>query len=52
MYLFGWRCDQIDPVFKPLAYHHLYSFTSVRCVVHWFQVRRTACASGPGAPGA
>jgi hypothetical protein len=38
MYLFGWRAGQIDPLLKVSAYHHLYSFTSVKSVVHWFQI--------------
>ncbi len=32
-YLFGWRTRQIDDVFKQVAYHHIYSFTSVKNVV-------------------
>jgi lysosomal acid lipase/cholesteryl ester hydrolase len=38
LYLFGWRTDQIDPLFKLEAFHHIYSFSSVKAVVHWFQI--------------
>lgn len=38
MYLFGWKSNQIDPVFKIAAFHHLYSYTSVKSIVHWFQI--------------
>lgn len=39
-YLFGWRMANIAPHQKLAAYPHLYSFTSTKSVVHWFQIIR------------
>lgn len=39
-YLFGWRQAALDPLLKPILYAHLYSFTSVQTVVHWFSIIR------------
>jgi hypothetical protein len=32
---------QIHPSRKDMLYHHLYSYSSVKAVVHWFQILRT-----------
>ncbi|RKF57378.1 putative lipase C16A3.12c [Erysiphe neolycopersici] len=40
-FLFGWKTLNISLSQKLAAYHHLYSFTSTKSVVHWFQVIRT-----------
>jgi lysosomal acid lipase/cholesteryl ester hydrolase len=39
-FLFGWKCQNITPHQKLAAYPHLYSFTSTKSVVHWFQIIR------------
>lgn len=36
--LFNWRLHNIDKVQKICSYAHLYSTTSVKTVVHWFQI--------------
>lgn len=36
--LFGWKSYNIDIMQKLISYYHLYSTTSVKCVVHWFQI--------------
>lgn len=36
--LFGWKSYNIDIMQKLVSYYHLYSTTSVKCVVHWFQI--------------
>jgi lysosomal acid lipase/cholesteryl ester hydrolase len=40
-FLFGWRARNISASQKLAAYPHLYSFTSTKSVVHWFQIIRT-----------
>lgn len=40
-FLFGWHARNITPHQKLAAYPHLYSFTSTKSVVHWFQIIRT-----------
>lgn len=40
-FLFGWRTENIDTSQKLAAYAHLYSYTSTKSVVHWFQIIRT-----------
>ncbi|KAK4137103.1 alpha/beta-hydrolase [Trichocladium antarcticum] len=40
-FLFAWRTKNIDTSQKLAAYPHLYSFTSTKSVVHWFQIIRT-----------
>lgn len=37
-FLFGWKTENMDPNEKPLMYFHLYSTSSVKCVVQWFQI--------------
>jgi len=39
-FLFGWTCNQIDDAEKPLLYSHIYSYSSVKALVHWFQITR------------
>jgi lysosomal acid lipase/cholesteryl ester hydrolase len=39
-FLFGWTGNNIAPHQKLAAYPHLYSFTSTKSVVHWFQIIR------------
>ncbi|KAK3676812.1 cholesterol esterase [Recurvomyces mirabilis] len=40
LFLFGWKTMNITPHQKLAAYPHLYSFTSTKSVVHWFQIIR------------
>jgi len=40
-FLFGWTASCIDPAEKALLYSHIYSFSSVKTVVHWFQIIQT-----------
>jgi len=40
-FLFGWHTANISPNQKLAAYPHLYSFSSTKSVVHWFQIIRT-----------
>lgn len=39
-FLFGWKCRNISAHQKLAAYPHLYSFSSTKSVVHWFQIIR------------
>jgi lysosomal acid lipase/cholesteryl ester hydrolase len=39
-FLFDWSCTNISHAQKVAAYAHLYSFASVKAVVHWFQIMR------------
>ncbi|RAR10710.1 lysosomal acid lipase cholesteryl ester hydrolase precursor [Stemphylium lycopersici] len=39
-FLFGWTAKNITPEQKLAAYPHLYSYTSTKSVVHWFQIIR------------
>ncbi|KGO66023.1 Alpha/beta hydrolase fold-1 [Penicillium italicum] len=38
--LFNWKCRNISQAQKLAAYLHLFSFTSTKSVVHWFQIIR------------
>ncbi|PLB37951.1 sterol esterase [Aspergillus candidus] len=38
--LFNWKCRNISRWQKMAAYMHLFSFTSTKSVVHWFQIIR------------
>lgn len=38
--LFNWTGENITQIQKLAAYPHLYSFTSTKSVVHWFQIIR------------
>ena len=40
-FLFGWTGRNIPPHQKLAAYAHLYSYTSTKSIVHWFQIIRT-----------
>jgi lysosomal acid lipase/cholesteryl ester hydrolase len=40
--LFHWKCKNITYAQKLASYAHLYSYTSVKSVVHWFQIIRSA----------
>lgn len=40
-FLFNWKTKNISASQKLAAYPHLYSFTSTKSVVHWFQIIRT-----------
>lgn len=40
-FLFGWQSRNMSTSQKLAAYPHLYSFTSTKAVVHWFQIMRT-----------
>ncbi|KAG6016352.1 hypothetical protein E4U54_001658 [Claviceps lovelessii] len=42
-FLFNWRTKNISVSQKLAAYPHLYSFTSTKSVVHWFQIIRNRC---------
>ena len=39
-FLFNWRTQNISTSQKLAAYPHLYSYTSTKSVVHWFQIIR------------
>ncbi|TGJ82631.1 hypothetical protein E0Z10_g6133 [Xylaria hypoxylon] len=39
-FLFGWKSKNMSFSQKLAAYPHLYSFTSTKSVVHWFQIIR------------
>ncbi|KAI1436387.1 Alpha/Beta hydrolase protein [Xylaria sp. CBS 124048] len=39
-FLFGWKSKNMAVSQKLAAYPHLYSFTSTKSVVHWFQIIR------------
>ncbi|KAG8933996.1 hypothetical protein FRC01_005893 [Tulasnella sp. 417] len=40
-FLFNWRGENIPISQKLAAYSHLYSYTSTKAVVHWFQIMRS-----------
>ncbi|KAG5188367.1 lipase [Tribonema minus] len=40
-YLFSWSNSQVSHARKCQLYPHIYSFASVKCVVHWFQMIRS-----------
>ena len=37
MFLFGWKMEHIEPNKKADIYRHIFSYSSVKQVVHWFQ---------------
>ncbi|KAH9898485.1 triacylglycerol lipase [Cubamyces lactineus] len=41
-WLFNWHSHNISPLQKLAAFPHLYSYASVKSVVHWFQIMRNA----------
>jgi len=42
LFLFGWQGKNMSLSQKLAAYPHLYSFTSTKSVVHWFQIIRNS----------
>lgn len=38
-FLFSWKLENIHG--KALAYQHLFSYTSVKVIVHWFQIMKS-----------
>jgi len=40
-FLFGWKTSELNPKEKSSLYSHIYSYSSVKCLVHWFQITRT-----------
>ncbi|CAN0232895.1 unnamed protein product [Pylaiella littoralis] len=50
-YLFSWTASQISAKRKREIYPHIYSYSSVKCVLHWFQMmysgRLSMFADGP-----
>jgi len=40
-FLFGWDMNNVSPTEKAVLYSHLYSYSSVKCLVHWFQITHT-----------
>lgn len=40
-FLFNWKSNNIKMVQKKISYAKLYSTTSVKCIVHWFQILRS-----------
>lgn len=42
-FLFAWQTKHISTSQKLAAYPHLYSYTSTKSVVHWFQIIRNKC---------
>ncbi|KAL2312415.1 Triglyceride lipase-cholesterol esterase [Schizosaccharomyces pombe] len=40
--LFNWSCQNISSYQRLVSFAHLYSYTSVKCLVHWFQIMRSA----------
>ncbi|OBZ84607.1 hypothetical protein A0J61_07340 [Choanephora cucurbitarum] len=41
LFLFDWKGKNISTSQKTVSYQHLYSLTSVKSLVHWFQIIRT-----------
>ncbi|CAG8785196.1 31674_t:CDS:2, partial [Racocetra persica] len=39
-FLFGWSGKNMKEEQKAVSYYHLYNFTSVKSLVHWFQIIR------------
>jgi lysosomal acid lipase/cholesteryl ester hydrolase len=39
--LFGWTMENINPIDKDILYSHLYSYSSCKAVVHWFQIQNS-----------
>ncbi|KAJ1962762.1 cholesterol esterase [Dispira parvispora] len=40
-FLFGWETRNLGPETKKMCYQYLYSFSSVKTIVHWMQIIRT-----------
>jgi lysosomal acid lipase/cholesteryl ester hydrolase len=41
LFLFGWDVKNVTPEDKAVIYSHIYSPSSVKAVVHWFQLMRS-----------
>ncbi|ODQ66331.1 alpha/beta-hydrolase, partial [Nadsonia fulvescens var. elongata DSM 6958] len=41
-FLFNWQSLNISQAQRRVSYRHLYSYTSVKSIVHWFQIMRRA----------
>ena len=39
-WIFGWNCQNMLMEDKIIFYQHLFAYTSVRQIVHWFQIMR------------
>lgn len=39
-WMFGWHCKNISYEDKVINYQHLFAYTSVKQIVHWFQIMR------------
>jgi lysosomal acid lipase/cholesteryl ester hydrolase len=39
-WMFGWHCENISQEAKIVYYQHLFAYTSVKQIVHWFQIMR------------
>lgn len=39
-FLFGWNSANINEREKAVLYNHIYSYSSVKVVVHWFQIQQ------------
>jgi len=39
-HLFGWSLARVAPEDRPVLFSHIYSMSSVKSVVHWFQIMR------------
>ncbi|GAM16909.1 hypothetical protein SAMD00019534_000840, partial [Acytostelium subglobosum LB1] len=40
-FLFNWQTTNLSPEEKPMLYSHIFSTSSVKSVVHWFQIIQT-----------
>ena len=40
LHMFSWNTLKIDASDKPVLYSHIYSMSSVKSVVHWFQIMK------------
>ena len=40
LHIFSWTTSEIDHADKKTLYYHFYSYTSVKSIVHWFQIMR------------
>ena len=40
LWLFNWKMKNTTPKEREILYHHLYSSTSVKTLVHWFQIMK------------
>lgn len=40
-FLFGWTGNNMIPSEKSVLYNHIYSYTSVKVVAHWFQIQQS-----------